>query len=154
MKQDMFTDRQTDAPRTPMVEGPNLGLMILAIAKANGTDGTTADEMSRTVLQLSKKLKLDAFINRESAGPVPERVQNIMAAFASRGFFEGVAPAHLTSEGELWLNSELQRHILNPTRRDEFWSTIGEATGRRRCPHCQTFNHFSRNACNVCSVCG
>jgi len=136
-----------------MLEGPNLGLVILSIAKASGADGMLADEMQRAVLQLTRKLKLENGPSG-SIGPRPERVQKLVAAFSSRGFFDDTAPARLTSQGELWLNSELKTRISDPVRLEEFWTAIGEATGRKKCPHCQTFNRFASNACNICQHCG
>ncbi len=136
-----------------MLKGPNLGLVILSVARVSGTDGTLADEMQRAVLQLTRKLKLENG-SSGSIGPAPERVQRLVTVFASRGFFNGTAPARLTSQGELWLNNELKTRISDPVRLEEFWTTIGEATGRKRCPHCRTFNRFAPNACNICQNCG
>lgn len=136
-----------------MLEGPNLGLVILSVAKVSGTDGTLTDEMQRAVLQLTRKLKLESG-HSGSIGPSPERVQKLVTAFTSRGFFNGTAPARLTSQGELWLNNELKTRINDPVRLEEFWTAIGEATGRKKCPHCRTFNRFAPNACNICQNCG
>jgi hypothetical protein len=138
-----------------MFEGPNLGLVILAVVKANGDGGAIVDAITQAVLRLSVKLKFEPLASQPSLpSRISRQVEKIVVKFRSRGFFTGIEPARLTADGEAWLNRELSKRFSSSTKLDEFWSAVADATGTRKCPHCHTLIRFSANACNICPACG